>query len=131
MISQINASAFRPENAEKRSSSLTAEECQTFLAQYDSSKIRLWAYNASHSRLVLRVDKPAQQHLPPFDLVFVSLSDLRCPVYWTVSPLEIRHDPDPSAAKTTFEVPSAGVSVTAADLVILIQDEYPHLRELE
>jgi hypothetical protein len=121
MIALINASAFRSD--EGGSSSLTPEDCQTYLAQYGSSKVRLWAYHCSLSRLVLRIDRPAHESLRPIDLVFVSVSDIRCPVHWLFGGLEIRHEPDSS--KALFRVPSADVLITASDLTIVVQDEYP------
>jgi len=124
MISLLNASAFRSERDEDRSKTLTPEECQSYLAQYASSKIRLWKYNCSLSRLVLRVERPADGRLLPIDLVFVALSDIRCPVHWTLGASQIRDDRD--SCGTTFEVLSAGVSLLASDLTIVVHDEYPH-----
>src|SRR5919108_143439 len=128
MIALINASAFRSE--EGGSSSLTPEGCREHLAQYASSKVRVWAYHCSLSRLVLRIDRPAHESLRPIDLVFVGVSDICCPVHWVFGAIEICHDPE--LLKTTFGVPSAGVLISASDLTIVVQDEYPHkLWELE
>ena len=121
MIALINASAFRSE--ESGSGSLTPEVCQEYLAQYGSSKVRLWAYHCSLSRLVLRIDRPALESLRPIDLVFVGVSDIRCPVHWVFGAIEICHGPESS--KTSFRVPSADVSISASDLTIVVQDEYP------
>jgi hypothetical protein len=131
MISLINASAFRPENEAQVSSSLTAKACREFLGQYASSKVRLWTYSASLSRLVFRVTSPAKQELRPIDLVFVGLTQVRCPVHWIVGKLEISDDPDPLAQKTAFTFSLADVSIIASDLVIVVQDGYPRMWELE
>ena len=122
MITLINASAFHSD--EGRSSPMTPDGCQKHLAQYASSKIRLWAYHCSLSRLVLRIDRPASESLAPIDLVFVGLSDIRCPVHWVFGSIEICHDSQ--AQKAVFTVPSAGVSICASDLTIVVQDEYPN-----
>jgi hypothetical protein len=122
MITLINASAFRSD--EGRSSEMTPEGCQRYLVQYASSKIRLWAYHCSLSRLVLRLDRPTNQSLPPIDLVFVGVSDIRCPVLWLLGAIEICHDAELS--ETVFRVPSADVAISASDLTIVVQDEYPH-----
>ena len=122
MITIINASAFL--SKEGGSSTLTPEDCQKYLAQYVSSKIRLWAYKCSLSRLVLRIDRPANEGLPPIGLVFVALSDIRCPVHWVLGSFEIHSDP--KSQKTRFVVRKADVSVLASDLTIVVQDEYPN-----
>jgi hypothetical protein len=128
MISLINASAFRSEK--ESSTSLTAEGCQDYLARYASSKVRLWAYNPSLSRLALRIDRPGSEGLPPIDLVFVGLSDVRCPVHWILGTFEIVENR--GDAKTGFAVPAAGVSFSASDLTIVVQNEWPqHAWELE
>jgi hypothetical protein len=57
-------------------------------------------------------------------LVFAGLSDIRAPVSWVFGSPEIRHDP--KSEVTMFSVPAAGVSITASDLTIVVQDEYPH-----
>jgi hypothetical protein len=124
MITLTKSSAFRSGANKDDFGSFTPEDCQKFLAQYISSKVRLWAYSRSLSRLVLRIDRPASERLPPIDLVFVSLLDIRSPVHWIIGTFEIRHDP--KSATTIFEVPSAGIAVSAADLTIVVQDEYPH-----
>lgn len=121
MISLINASAFRSEK--DASTSLTAQGCQEYLARYASSKVRLWAYNPTLSRLALRIDRPVTEGLPPVDLVFVGLSDVRCPVHWILGSFEIAEDQ--SSAKTKFVVPSASTSFSASDLTIVVQDEWP------
>ena len=122
MVSLINASAFRSET--EGSNCLTAQVSQEYLARYASSKIRLWAYNPSLSRLPLRIDRPVTEGLPPIDLVFSGLSDVRCPVYWIFGNIEIAEDQ--SSAKTNFAVASAGRSFSASDLTIVVQDEWPH-----
>lgn len=128
MITLINASAFRSE--EGRSREMTPEEGQSHLAPYAGSKVRLWAYHCSLSRLVLRVDRPTSHGLPPIDLGFVGVSDIRCPVYWLLGPIEIC--PDTDSSNTVFEIPSAAVSISASSLIIVVQDEYPHkMWELE
>lgn len=128
MISLINASAFGSEKG--GSVSLNAEGCQDYLARYDSSKVRLWAYTPSRSRLVLRIAHPVSEGLSPLDLVLVGLSDVQCPAHWVLGRLEIFEDHD--TAKTKFAVPSAGVSLTASDLTLVVQNEWPHnLWELE
>jgi hypothetical protein len=122
MITLINASAFRSD--EGRSSEMTPEGCQKHLAQYASSKIRLWAYHCSLSRLVLSIDRPASESVPPIDLLFFGLSDIRCPVHWVFGAIEICQDSE--LQKTVFTVSSAGVSICASDLTIVVQDEYPN-----
>ena len=130
MISLINASAFRSKNEKDRSAALTVQDFRDYLARYASSRIRLWTYSASLSRLVLRIDRPINAQLPPIDLVFISLSDIRCQVHWNVGDFEVNADQDSS--ETTFAVPSAGVSLLASDLTIVVQNEYPqHCWELE
>ncbi|HRZ38139.1 MAG TPA: hypothetical protein P5534_17470 [Candidatus Paceibacterota bacterium] len=127
MITLINASAFRSD--EGGSTPLTPEGCREYLTRYASSKVRLWAYHCSLSRLVLRIDRPAHESLRPIDLVFVSVSDIRCPVHWLLGAIEIRDNPE---SPVLFGVPSADVSISASDLTIVVQDEYPHkLWELE
>jgi hypothetical protein len=122
MISRIKASAFRSE--EGNSKPLTPEESQKYLAQYVSSTVRLWVYHPSLSRLVLRIERPAHQNLRPIDLAFASVSDIRCPVHWVFGVIDIYDGPESS--ETLFRVPSAGVSVSACTLLIVIQDEYPN-----
>lgn len=128
MIALIKASAFH--STEGTSGPLTPQACREYLAQYTSSKVRLWAYHCSLSRLVLRVEYPAKASLRPIDLVFVGVSDIRCPVHSLLGAIEIRHNPE--SPKTSFEVPSADVLISASNLTIVVQDEYPHkLWELE
>jgi hypothetical protein len=79
MIALIKASAFRSD--EGGSTPLTPEGCQEYLAQYASSKVRLWAYHCSLSRLVLRIGRQARESIRPIDLEFVSVLDIRCPVH--------------------------------------------------
>lgn len=121
MISLINASALR--SKEGGSSSLTPEKCQAYLTQYVPSKVRLWAYHCSLSRLVFKIDHPANDKFQPIDLLFVGLSDIRCPVFWVLGAIEIHRDS--KSEDTVFAVSSAGVSVCASDLTIVVQDEYP------
>jgi hypothetical protein len=122
MISLINASAFGSEK--EGSTSLTAEDCQDYMARYAASKVRLWAYNPSLSRLALRIDRPVNEGLSPIDLVFVGSSDVRCPVHWILGKFEIIENQEPT--ETKFAVPSAGVSFSASDLTIVVQNEWPH-----
>lgn len=122
MIALINASAFR--SSAGGSDPLTPEACQRYLARYTSSKVRLWAYNCSRSQLDLSIASPASESLPPVELVFAGLSDIRAPVSWVLGSLDIRHDP--KLEVTLFSVPAAGVSITASDLTVVVQDEYPH-----
>jgi hypothetical protein len=121
MISVVNASAFRSEK--EGSTCLTAEGCQEYLARYASSKVRLWGYNPSLSRLALRVDSPASEGLPPIYLVFVSLSYVCCPVHWLLGRFEIVEIQGDTTTK--FAVPAAGVSFSASDLAIVVQNEWP------
>lgn len=113
--------AFRSEK--EGSTSLTAHGCQEYLARYASSKVRLWAYNPSLSRLALRIDRLVTEGLPPIDLVFVGLSDVRSPVHWILGKFEILENQ--GHAKTKFAVPSAGASFSASELTIVVQDEWP------
>jgi hypothetical protein len=122
MISLITASALRSDKGGSRS--LTHQECQEFLAPYALSKIRLWAYHCSLSRLVLRIDRPADESFKQIDLLFVGVSDIRSPVHWLLGAIEIRQDQELS--KTLFAVPSADVLISASDLTIIVQDEWPH-----
>jgi len=121
MISLINASAFGSDK--EASTSLTAEVCLDYMAQYASSKVRLWAYDPSLSRLALRIDRPVNEGVSPIDLVFVGLSDVRCPVHWLLGKFEVTENQD--ATETKFGVPSAGVSFSASDLAIVVQNEWP------
>jgi hypothetical protein len=123
MITLITASAIRSEKGGSRE--LTHEGCQEYLARYASCKIRLWAYHCSLSRLVLKIDRPADESLSPIDLVFLGTSDVRCPVHWTFEAIELWRDPDPELPKTLFRVPLADVVITASDLTIVVQNEYP------
>ena len=128
MITLINASAFRSDQGS--SSSLAPQDCQRYLAQYASSKVRLWAYHCSLSRLVLRIDRPANESLRPIDLVFVGVSHIRCPVHCLLDAFEVRQAPEPPTA--LFGIPSADLLISASDFTIVVQDEYPpKLWELE
>ncbi len=66
--------------------------------------------------------KPSEQ-LPYIELAFAGLFDIRCPVHWTLGEFEIRRDPD--SVYSNFAVPSAGVSITASDMGIVVQNEHP------
>lgn len=121
MITLINATAFRSDA--ETSTSLTPGDCQNYLANYVSGKVRLWAYHASLSRLALRIGCPPDKHLHPIDLAFVGLADVRCPVHWIFGGFEVIENVE--WAKTSFAVPSAGVSFSASDLIIVVQNEWP------
>src|SRR5689334_3309844 len=113
MISLINASAFRSDDG--YSTPLTPDGWTEYLAKYASSKVRLWAYHCSLSRLVFRIERPAQEVLRPIDLIFVSVSDVRCPVHWNLSAIEV-FDHGPESTGPLLRVPSANVSISASTL---------------
>src|SRR5689334_22774063 len=98
MIALINASAIRSEEGGSRS--LTIEQCQEYLAPYASSKVRLWVYHPSLSRLVLRIERPASEPLQPIDLLFVGVSDIRSPVHWAFGPIEINAFSGPESSES-------------------------------
>ena len=128
MIAVINASAIAPSEGEL--SSLSPEQCLQYLVEYRSSKVRLWAYHPSLSRLVFRIAPPSDQGLRPIDLVFVGVFDIHCPVHWVLA--EVKICSDPGSPNAVFQVPSANVLISASDLTIVVQDEYPHkIWELE
>jgi hypothetical protein len=118
MISLINASAIRPHDGP--SQDLSVPECVAYLRRYAGSKMRLWIYDRSHSKLVVRASK-VPPNLAPIDLVFSGTDDVRSPVFWESGDIEVEYDGE----HVRFIDRRAGVAIIASDFGIVVQDGYP------
>jgi len=118
MIGLINASALRSNVG--RSHDMSASECGAYLQRYAGSKLRLWVYDRSHSKLVVRASA-APLNLAPIDVVFTSTHNVRSPVFWTAGEIVIEDD----GRQVRFLDRSADVAIAASDFVIVVQDEFP------
>jgi hypothetical protein len=118
MIVLINASAIRPDTGSSKD--LSATECMAYLQRYAGSKMQLWIYDRSHSKLVVRASK-VPPNLAPIDIVFSATDDVRSPAFWESGAVEIQDD----SRHVRFVDRNAGVAIIASDFGIVVQDGYP------
>ena len=82
--------------------------------------MRLWLYDRSHSKLVLRISG-APSELPHLDLVFTATEDVRCPASWTSTQMAL----ESVDCGLRFVDRGACVAIIASDITLIVQDGHP------
>ncbi len=128
MIFLTTASLIGKATSEKSPELSCAEFCR-YVAQYSGSKIRLWNYEATHSKLIIRTEPPRDLRIEPIDLYFSGLREVRCRNSWVLGPVVVVYDP--VTELYTFSDDFGDVTIRSSGLGILLQDQYPTYYEYQ